>query len=67
MIEHMYPENVRAKDAAMIIGVSVSTLAKWRMRKEGPPFKKIGRRIVVYRIKDISMWIEAPPSDLRFS
>lgn len=45
-----------ADAAARQLGLSKSTLAKWRLIGAGPRFSKLGRR-VVYRIDDLEAWI----------
>lgn len=40
------------------LGVRPSCLARWRVAGEGPRFAKLGKR-VVYRQKDIDVWIES--------
>jgi excisionase family DNA binding protein len=47
----------RSKQAAQYIGVSESTLAKWRMRGEGPPFHRLGPRLVLYFKAEIDAWL----------
>ena len=42
--------------AAELVGLSVSTLAKMRLYGNGPNYVKLGRR-VVYRVEDIEVWI----------
>ena len=49
---------LRSKEAAAYLGISPSTLAKWRMRGEGPPFERCGPRLVVYRLEAIRAWLE---------
>ena len=41
-----------------LVRLPTSTLAYWRHRNEGPPFAKVGRR-VVYRRSDVVAWMEA--------
>jgi len=48
--------NVQA--AARLIGLSVATLAKMRCAGGGPPFLKLGRR-VLYDRADIKAWLDA--------
>ena len=38
--------------------LSVETLRYFRQRDEGPPFAKLGRR-VMYRRRDVDAWIES--------
>jgi predicted DNA-binding transcriptional regulator AlpA len=45
-------------DAALLIGLSESTLAKLRLNGNGPPYCKLGRR-VVYRAEDLRAWLES--------
>ncbi len=44
---------LRAPQAARYIGLSVSTLAKMRLRGDGPPYAKAGPRVVVYGALEI--------------
>ena len=55
---------LRAGQAAKYIQVSVSTLAKWRMRQEGPPFHRLGPRIVFYFQDEIDAWFSNSPSHM---
>jgi hypothetical protein len=46
-----------ATQAASRVGLSVSTLAKLRLRGGGPAYCKLGRR-VIYRPDDLEAWLE---------
>lgn len=48
--------NLSPKQAADLIGISASTLAKLRLSGDGPAFLKLGKR-VAYRPADIESWI----------
>lgn len=48
---------VRAPAAAQYLGLSPSTLAKMRLRGDGPVFCKNGPRAVAYRISDLDDWL----------
>jgi predicted DNA-binding transcriptional regulator AlpA len=48
----------RARKAAEYLGVSDSTLAKWRMRGDPPGYRKLGR-VVVYDQADLDALLEA--------
>ena len=48
---------LRAVEAAAYLGISRSTLAKWRMRDDGPPFHHCGPRIVYYFKDEIDAWL----------
>lgn len=50
-------KRVRPKDAAAMIGIAPSTLAKMRMRGDGPAYVKVNNRVVVYEISEIDKWI----------
>ena len=45
-------------DAAKVVGLSESTLAKLRLNGNGPAYCKLGRR-VVYRPSDLERWLES--------
>jgi hypothetical protein len=51
------PSLIRARDAARMLGLSESTLAKLRLSGNGPAYCKLGRR-VLYRPRDLSIWLE---------
>lgn len=46
------------KDAALALGVTVGTLANWRVRGCGPQFVRIGGKIG-YRDEDLEAFIKA--------
>ena len=46
-----------AGEAAKYLRVSRSTLAKWRMRNEGPSWHRCGPRLVYYRKSEIDRWL----------
>jgi predicted DNA-binding transcriptional regulator AlpA len=50
-------EKIRAVVAARYLGLSRSTLAKWRMKDEGPPYHRCGPRIVYYFKDEIDAWL----------
>jgi hypothetical protein len=47
---------LRPSEAAAYTGLSSSTLAKYRVFGGGPPFYKLGRR-VVYDVRDLDSWV----------
>ncbi|MDB5550202.1 MAG: DNA-binding protein [Rhizobium sp.] len=58
----MSPEQsnrLRAVKAAEYLGVSRSTLAKWRMSGAGPVFHRCGPRLVYYFKHEIDAWLAA--------
>lgn len=48
---------MRVNEAAGHLGLSVSTLNKWRVTGKGPKFVKLGRA-VAYRVCDLHDWLE---------
>lgn len=50
---------LRTEAAARYVGLAPSTLAKMRVRGDGPPYSKAGSRVVVYDIDDIDEWLRA--------
>ncbi|MEU5496107.1 helix-turn-helix transcriptional regulator [Streptomyces griseofuscus] len=55
-----------SEDAAVYLGVSVTTLYRWRRDGYGPKSKLHGRRRYRYKIADLEAWmeIESEPADL---
>lgn len=43
--------------AAMYLALSKRTLEVYRRRGEGPPYARVGRRII-YRLPDLDKWVE---------
>lgn len=48
---------LRASEAAAYVGLAPSTLAKMRIRGDGPEFSKAGTKIVVYDITALEGWL----------
>jgi predicted DNA-binding transcriptional regulator AlpA len=48
-------------DVARITGLSVASVRRWRLLRQGPKFLKIGAA-VRYKPEDISAWLESRPS-----
>jgi len=49
---------VDEKELSKNISVSLATLRNWRFRGQGPPYKKISRRMVRYSLKEVKEWLE---------
>jgi len=49
--------HITPNQAANYLGVTLDTLSKWRSRKIGPAYYKVGRR-VQYLIADLEDWRE---------
>ena len=50
------PKCIDTAAAAKFVGVSKRTLEKWRCEGGGPPYLKLGRR-VLYCLGDLEEWI----------
>ena len=48
-------------DVARITGLSVASVRRWRLLRQGPKYLKIGAA-VRYKPEDVSAWIESRPS-----
>ena len=48
---------LRPAAAAAYIGLTQSTLAKRRLRGDGPVFVKLGAKAVGYRLEDLDAWL----------
>jgi predicted DNA-binding transcriptional regulator AlpA len=49
---------LRPLDAATYLGLAAGTLAKMRVRGQGPRFIRLGSRLVGYDLHDLDEWIE---------
>lgn len=50
---------VSTKKAAEYLGITESTLRKWRVSGYGPRYYKISANRVVYDLDDLDMWLES--------
>lgn len=48
---------LRVKEAALCLGLSASTLNKWRTQGRGPRFVKLGR-VIGYLATDLDAWLQ---------
>jgi excisionase family DNA binding protein len=48
------------EDVSVYLGVSITTIRQWRVRREGPPGIKVGRYIR-FRWEDVDAWLEDQP------
>ena len=46
---------------AEMLSISVATVRRWRLLKQGPRFFKLGV-LCKYKIEDVSRWLESRPS-----
>jgi predicted DNA-binding transcriptional regulator AlpA len=54
-------EFLNEHDLARITGLSVASVRRWRLLRQGPKYLKIGAA-VRYRPEDVSAWLESRPS-----
>jgi predicted DNA-binding transcriptional regulator AlpA len=57
VIENLLNEH----DVARITGLSVASVRRWRLLRQGPKYLKIGAA-VRYKAEDVSAWLESRPS-----
>jgi predicted DNA-binding transcriptional regulator AlpA len=55
-------ELLNENQVAQRLCVSIATIRRWRARKTGPRFRKIGGASVRYSREDLKRWIDAQPS-----
>lgn len=57
----MHPTQLllRTPEAAQYVGLSASTLEKFRLTGNGPIYRKAGLKIVVYRVEDLDEWLNS--------
>jgi predicted DNA-binding transcriptional regulator AlpA len=57
-----YPETLlNEHDVARITGLSVASVRRWRLLKQGPRFLKLGSA-VRYKREDITLWLASRPT-----
>lgn len=47
------------RELAKKVGLSVQTLARWRIEGGGPPFVVFGPKAIRYRLADVEAWASA--------
>lgn len=52
------PQLIDTPGAAELLGVRPQTLAAWRVRGQGPRYRKVGA-LVRYDVRDVESWLEA--------
>lgn len=56
MSNHVY---LTPREVAHRLRVAVGTLAKMRVRGDGPPFHKVGSKTVVYSDTELTLWMRS--------
>jgi len=54
---------IRRSDLSKYLPVATQTWARWACSGEGPPFIKVGRRLVAYRAGDLREWLRSQRSE----
>jgi len=55
------PNLLNEFDVARVTGLSVASVRRWRLFKQGPKYMKIGAS-VRYRADDVRVWLETRPT-----
>jgi hypothetical protein len=50
---------LNANEAGQILKLAPATLRNWRVQGRGPPWIRLSRRAIRYRIEDIAFWLAA--------
>jgi predicted DNA-binding transcriptional regulator AlpA len=58
--ENTIEKLLHERDIARITGMSLASVRRWRLRRLGPRFLKIGSA-VRYRIEDVAEWLQSRP------
>jgi predicted DNA-binding transcriptional regulator AlpA len=54
-------ELLTERDVARVTGMSVASVRRWRLRREGPRYLKLGAA-VRYRPEDVAAWLDSRPT-----
>lgn len=57
--EHLRADFLSERATARWLSLTPQTLKRWRSRRQGPPYYKIGKRAVRYHAADVLAWIES--------
>lgn len=50
------------REVARITNMSVASVRRWRLLRQGPRFIKVSKSAVRYRPEDVSAWLESRPT-----
>lgn len=50
---------VTDREAAEILGLAVQTLRNWRCERRGPPYRRIGGRVIRYSLRELDEYTRA--------
>jgi predicted DNA-binding transcriptional regulator AlpA len=57
-MENRDQEYVNEKELSKYASIPLPTLRNWRFRGQGPPYKKLSRRMIRYSLKEVQKWME---------
>lgn len=60
-VNNAVAELLNEHDVARVTGLSVASVRRWRLFKQGPKYLKIGSA-VRYRAEDVRAWLETRPT-----
>ena len=52
---------LKTAEAAKRLGVAKRTMEDWRLDKIGPPYVRVGRRLIRYRASDLAEYVASSP------
>ena len=55
---------LKTAEAAKRLGVAKRTMEDWRVDKIGPPYVRVGRRLIRYRASDLAEYVNSSPDAL---
>jgi predicted DNA-binding transcriptional regulator AlpA len=58
---HTIETLLNERDVARITGLSLATIRRWRLLRQGPKYLKCGATAVRYKADDLAAWIESRP------
>lgn len=64
-VDHKIEALLNEHDVARVTGLSVATVRRWRLLRQGPRFIKTStapKSAVRYRIGDVDRWLESRPA-----
>jgi predicted DNA-binding transcriptional regulator AlpA len=56
------PTLLNEHDVARITGLSVASVRRWRLLRQGPKYIKVQGTSVRYKTEDIAAWLESMPT-----
>jgi predicted DNA-binding transcriptional regulator AlpA len=59
-VHNLFETFLKEEDIARITGLSLATVRRWRLRRQGPKYLKIGSA-VRYKPEDLSAWLASRP------